>query len=72
MVKAKGEKMKAFAIAGGNVISNALGTYVMLHGINTGAAVEVYQGGGITSTTGKNNLPKFSDVAKVLCGPRNI
>lgn len=72
MVKAKGEKMKAFAIAGGNIVSNALGTYVMMHGINTAASVEVYQGGGITSTSGKNNLPKFSDVARVLYGPKNI
>lgn len=72
MVKAKNEKTKALAIFGGNVIGNALGAAVMLDGIHTGAAVEVYQGGAFTSTTGKSQLPKFSDVTKVLYGPRGL
>ena len=72
MVKAKNEKWKALGIFGGNIVGNALQAGVMLHGINTGASVELIQGGNYTSTTGKNQLPKFSDVARNICETRNL
>lgn len=72
MVKAKNENTKALAIFGGNLIGNVLGAAVMHEGITTGAAVELIQGGSITSTTGKNQLPKFSDVARTICETRNL
>lgn len=72
MVRAKNEGLKAIGIFSGNVIGNALSSAVMLHGIHTGAAVEMYQGGSITSSTGKNQMPKFADVTKVLYGPRGL
>lgn len=72
MVKAKNEKLKAFGIFGGNIVGNALQAGVMLHGINTGASVELIQGGNYTSTTGKNQLPKFSDIARNICETRNL
>ena len=72
MVKAKNEKWKALGIFGGNIVGNALQATVMLHGINTGASVELIQGGNFTSTTGKNQLPKFSDVARNICETRTI
>ena len=72
MVKAKNEKWKALGIFGGNIVGNALQAGVMLHGINTGASVELIQGGNFTSTTGKNQLPKFSDIARNICETRSI
>lgn len=72
MVKAKNEKWKALGIFGGNIVGNMLSAAVMHEGIKTGATVELIQGGSITSTTGKNQLPKFSDVARSICDTRNL
>lgn len=70
MLKAKNEKTKALAIAGGALLGVGGMTAAIWHGTNTGAAVEMYQNGALTSTTSKNWCPKFSDVSKIIFAPK--
>lgn len=70
MLKAKNEKTKALAIAGGALLGVGGMTAAIIHGTNTGAAVEMYQNGALTSTTSKNWCPKFGDVSKIIFAPK--
>lgn len=70
MQKAKNEKTKALAIAGGGLLAVGGMTAAIIHGTNTGAAVEMYQNGALTSTTSKNWCPKFGDVSKIIFAPK--
>ena len=69
-LKARNEGRKAGAILTAGLVGTGLMAATAWHGTNTGAAVEMYQNGSLTSTTSKNWCPKFSDVGKIIFAPK--